>query len=101
MRDRRSYAFALVSLAAAVDLADDGSIADIRLALGGVALKPWRAMAAEDVLRGGAASTEQFRAAADAELAGAVPLRDNAFKIDLVRRLMVAVLEDITAGEHP
>ena len=91
VRDRASYAFALVSLAAGLEL-EGGAIHDVRLALGGVAHKPWRARAAEAVLRGGPATEARFREAADAELAGAVGLKDNAFKIELARRVMVDAL---------
>lgn len=94
VRDRASYAFALVSVAAALDI-EGGQVRDVRLALGGVAHKPWRASAAEAALRGKPATEQSFRAAADAELAAAVPLRDNAFKIELARRTIVAVLSDI------
>ena len=68
MRDRASYAFALVTVAAALDV-EDGVVRDVRLALGGVAHKPWRATAAEEALRGQPATEESFAAAADAELA--------------------------------
>jgi xanthine dehydrogenase YagS FAD-binding subunit len=91
VRDRSSYAFALVSVAAALRV-DDGVVSDVRIALGGVAPKPWRAWTAEAALRGGPATAGHFRAAAEAELADAVPLRDNAFKIELARRTMTAVL---------
>ncbi|MBO0749233.1 MAG: xanthine dehydrogenase family protein subunit M [Porphyrobacter sp.] len=91
VRERSSYAFALVSVAAALQL-DRGHIGDARLALGGVAHKPWRARGAEEVLRGQRAGEEVFRAAADAELSHAQPLRDNGFKIELARRTIVAVL---------
>ena len=94
VRDRASYAFALVSVAAALEL-EDGFVKDVRLAMGGVAHKPWRARKAEDVLRGTAASVENFRAAATAELADARPLPQNAFKVELARRTMVAVLEEL------
>jgi xanthine dehydrogenase YagS FAD-binding subunit len=97
VRDRASYAFALVSVAAALKI-EDGRIADVRLALGGVAHKPWRATTAEDALRGGPATADAFRAAAAAELADARPLRDNGFKIDLAQRTLVAVLGEL-AGE--
>jgi xanthine dehydrogenase YagS FAD-binding subunit len=98
VRDRSSYAFALVSVAAALDIGG-GVIRDIRLALGGVAHKPWRAMEAERLLRGQSPSKEKFRAAAEAELAAAKPLRDNAFKIELARRTITAVLVEL-AGDH-
>jgi xanthine dehydrogenase YagS FAD-binding subunit len=97
VRDRASYAFALVSVAAAIDVAD-GQVRDVRLALGGVAHKPWRAWQAEEMLRGGPASTEAFRAAAEAELAPATGLRDNSFKIELARRTIVAVLAELTGA---
>ncbi len=98
-RDRASYAFALVSLAARIDVAEDGTIRDVALALGGVAHRPWRATLAEAHLRGQHAGENAFRAAAQAELAAAVPLRDNGFKIALAERLIVAVLTDL-AGEQ-
>ncbi|MGA2014812.1 MAG: xanthine dehydrogenase family protein subunit M [Solirubrobacteraceae bacterium] len=97
VRDRSSYAFALVSVAAAVEL-DGETITDARLALGGVAPKPWRAWRAEQALRGGPATESSFLAAADAELAGARPLAGNAFKVDLARRTLVAVLLGLTEG---
>jgi xanthine dehydrogenase YagS FAD-binding subunit len=96
VRDRSSYAFALVSVAAAIDVAD-GVVRDVRLALGGVAHKPWRAWTAEGMLKGKPATAENFRAAAAAELADAKPLRDNGFKIALAQRTLVAVLEGLTA----
>ncbi len=95
VRDRASYAFALVSLAAALELGDDGTIADVRLALGGVAHKPWRAWAAESVLRGARPTEANFRAAADAELADARPLEGNAFKVELARRIIVTGLTSL------
>jgi xanthine dehydrogenase YagS FAD-binding subunit len=98
VRDRASYAFALVSVAAGLDVADDGTVRDVRLALGGVAHKPWRAWTAENALRGQRVSETNFRAAAEAELAGATPLRDNAFKIELAKRIITAVLVEL-AGE--
>ena len=95
VRDRASYAFALVSVAAALDVTD-GRIGAVRLALGGVAHKPWRASKAEEVLRGQPATPEIFHAAAEAELADAAPLRDNGFKIELAKRTIVAVLAELT-----
>jgi xanthine dehydrogenase YagS FAD-binding subunit len=97
VRDRASYAFALVSVAAAIEL-NGGAIADVRLALGGVAPKPWRAWRAEEALRGGPATEASFLEAADAELADARPLAGNAFKVDLARRTLVAVLQQLTEG---
>jgi xanthine dehydrogenase YagS FAD-binding subunit len=84
-----------VSVAAALEV-EDGTVKDVRLALGGVAPKPWRACRAEDALRGGPATEQAFRAAAAAELADARPLRDNAFKIELAKRTITAVLADLT-----
>jgi xanthine dehydrogenase YagS FAD-binding subunit len=95
VRDRASYAFALISVAAALDV-ENGTIRDVRIALGGVAHKPWRAMSAEAVLRGGPASEQAFHDAAMAELAAATPLRDNGFKIELARRTLVAVLCELS-----
>ncbi|GAA4284322.1 xanthine dehydrogenase family protein subunit M [Brevibacterium daeguense] len=108
VRDRASYAFALVSVAAVVELAAEDSgaadaaprIADCRIVLGGVAHRPWRAERAEDVLRGAPAAEDAFRRAAEAELAAARPLRDNAFKIPMARSTLVAVLRELTAGPH-
>ncbi|MPZ34941.1 MAG: xanthine dehydrogenase family protein subunit M [Rhodospirillales bacterium] len=96
VRDRSSYAFALVSVAAALEVGD-GTIRDVRLALGGVAHKPWRAHVAEGILRGGQPSEEVFRRASEAELSSARPLRDNGFKIELAKRTIVAVLSQLTA----
>lgn len=97
VRDRASYAFALVSIAAALDTAD-GAIRDLRVALGGVAHRPWRATTFEDALRGGPATEDRLRAAAEAELAEARPLAGNAFKIPLARNVLVRTLMDL-AGE--
>lgn len=95
VRDRASYAFALVSVAAAVDVGDNGLIREARLALGGVAHKPWRAHKAEAALRGSAAAESSLEAAADAELEHAQGLHDNAFKIELAKRLIVACLGEL------
>jgi xanthine dehydrogenase YagS FAD-binding subunit len=97
VRDRTSYAFAVVSAAVALRL-DGGRIAEARLALGGVALKPWRAREAEGLLAGRAADESAFRAAADAALAAARPSGDNAFKIELARRLVVRALHRAASG---
>ncbi len=94
VRDRASYAFALVSVAAALEVRD-GRVADVRLALGGVAHKPWRALTAEAALRDGPATIDAFRAAAAAELAEARALRDNGFKIELAKRTIAAVLAEL------
>lgn len=93
VRDRASYAFALVSVAAALQL-DGGSIRAARLALGGVAHKPWRRQEAEEVLIGKPASDEAFALAADLLLEGARPLAHNGFKIELARRAIVRALGD-------
>ena len=103
VRDRASYAFALISVAAALDLAADSNgsesgerrVRDVRLALGGVAHKPWRAWKAEAALRGAPATEEAFRRAADAELADAQPLAGNAFKVPLARNTIVRTLVDL------
>jgi xanthine dehydrogenase YagS FAD-binding subunit len=95
VRDRASYAFALVSVAAAVDVTD-GLFRDVRLALGGVAHKPWRAVTAERALRGAPATEESFRTAAEVELAAAWPLPGNAFKIPLARNTIVSMLRALT-----
>jgi xanthine dehydrogenase YagS FAD-binding subunit len=95
VRDRSSYAFALVSVAAALELEGE-AIADVRLALGGIATKPWRAWRAEQALRGRPATESSFLEAADAELADARPLAGNAFKIDLTRRTIASVLQQLT-----
>jgi xanthine dehydrogenase YagS FAD-binding subunit len=94
VRDRASYAFALVSVAAALEV-DHGKVKDVRLAMGGVAHKPWRALKAEAALKGKPATEESFRTAAAAELADARPLRDNAFKIKLAERTLIAVLMEL------
>lgn len=95
VRDRASFAFAVTSVAAVLAVRD-GVVEDVRLALGALAHKPWRATAAEEALRGGPATEEAFAAAADAELAQARPLRDNAFKVPLARNVIVATLAELT-----
>lgn len=101
VRDRASFAFALVSVAASVDLDGDNTINDVRIACGGVAHKPWRAHRAEDLLHGATASAEGFRQAADAELEAAKPLEGNAFKVPMLRNTMVRVLLDLTEDVGP
>jgi len=98
VRDRASYAFALVSVAAAIEVTD-GRVRDARIAFGGVAHAPWRATKAELTLRGSPATEETFRRAANAELADARPLRDNAFKVPLARNILVRTLLDLTGKE--
>ncbi|MFI6699520.1 FAD binding domain-containing protein [Streptomyces sp. NPDC050509] len=95
VRGRASYAFAIGSVAAALDIRD-GVVREARLALGAVASRPWRATAAERVLTGAPADAATFAAAADAELAAARPLPGNAYKVTLMRNLVVAVLSELT-----
>lgn len=97
VRDRASYAFAVVSVAAALDI-EDGRVNDVRLALGGVAHRPWRAWTAEAALRGEWAGEAAFVAASDVALAGARPLKHNGFKIELAKRTLVAVLEGLAGA---
>jgi xanthine dehydrogenase YagS FAD-binding subunit len=97
IRDRLSYAFALVSVAAALELEGD-TIKEARLALGSVAHKPWRDPAAETVLRGQAANQATFGRAADLVLGDAKGLEHNAFKIDLARRAIIRALTQAAAG---
>jgi xanthine dehydrogenase YagS FAD-binding subunit len=94
VRDRASYAFAVASVAAAIDV-EGGTVHDVRLALGAVAPLPWRARRAEAELIGRPAAPEEFRRAIEAELAAARPLPDNAYKVPLVRNLVVRVLSDL------
>ncbi len=96
VRERASYAFALVSVAAALDVDEDGTVRDVRLALGGVAHKPWRATKAEEALRGEPMNEANFRAAADIELEDAEPLRENAFKVPLARNVIARTLLDLS-----
>jgi xanthine dehydrogenase YagS FAD-binding subunit len=97
LRERTSYAFAVVSAATAL-VKEGGRITQARLALGGVAAKPWRARAAEALLVGARPDEAVFRRAAQAALADAKPSGDNAFKIELARRIVVRVLDEATAG---
>ena len=94
VRERASYAFALVSVAATLQV-EEGTVRDARIALGSVAHKPWRASAAERELRGGPASEEAFRAAAEAELQAAEPLSGNAFKVPMAVNTIVAALRSL------
>jgi len=101
VRDRASYAFALVSVAVALDVDGDGDdqhVRDVRIALGGVAHKPWRAQAAEDVLRGQALSDEVLARAGAAAVAGAQPYPHNAFKVELAQRAVVRALRNAAAA---
>lgn len=95
-RERASYEFALSSVAAVVEL-EGGRIKDCRLALGGVATKPWRALAAEKVLRGSRPDEAAFLAAADAELKAAQPRTHNKFKVELCRASVVTALQTVVS----
>jgi len=95
VRDRASYAFAIVSVAAILDLGSDGTINGARIALGGVAHKPWRALEAEKRLIGKKADEESFRVAAEAALAGAKGYKHNAFKIELAKRSVLRALTTV------
>jgi xanthine dehydrogenase YagS FAD-binding subunit len=94
VRDRAQYAFALVSVAVALDIRN-GTIGAARLAMGGVAHKPWRSAEAERVLTGAPANAQTFKAAADAAVTGAVPQKHNAFKIEMAKRAVVRTLSDV------
>jgi xanthine dehydrogenase YagS FAD-binding subunit len=94
VRERASFSFAVVSLAALLHV-EDGVIRDVRLVLGGVAHRPWRATVAEGLLRGRPPDEERFTRAASAELHLAEPLRDNAYKLPLVRNLIVSTLLEL------
>ncbi|AGK81510.1 xanthine dehydrogenase family protein subunit M [Streptomyces microflavus] len=98
VRERASFAFAIGSVAAALDI-EDGRVREARLALGAVASRPWRARAAESVLTGAPATGATFAAAADAELAAARPLPDNGYKVTLMRNLVVSVLTELAEGD--
>jgi xanthine dehydrogenase YagS FAD-binding subunit len=97
VRDRTSYAFAVVSAAAHLRM-DGGRIAEARIALGGVAHKPWRAVEAEAALAGATPGRDAYTRAAEAALAAARPSGDNAFKIELARRIIVRALTLAAAG---
>lgn len=97
IRERTSYAFAVVSAAAALRM-ESGRIAEARIALGGVALKPWRAREAEAALAGAQPDAAAFRRAAEAALADARPSGGNAFKIELARRIVARALAMAAAG---
>ncbi len=100
VRDRNSYAFALVSVAAIVDLDEAGKLREVRIAMGGVAHKPWRAAKAEHELRGKKPDEPTLRAAAEAELREAKGYEYNSFKIELAKRCIVrAVRTAANKGE--
>ncbi len=98
VRDRASYAFALVSVAAALEI-ENGAIKQVRLALGGVAHKPWRASTAEQHLIGKSPDEQTFQQAAELELEASKPFRHNGFKIDLAKRTIVSVLAELSMKE--
>ncbi|HWE15034.1 MAG TPA: xanthine dehydrogenase family protein subunit M [Solirubrobacteraceae bacterium] len=98
VRERRSFAFALVSVAAALQMRD-GAVSEVRLAFGGVAHRPWRASVAEAALRGRPASEPAFAAALDAELERAQPLRQNAYKLPMLRRVAVRALSELAEAQ--
>ncbi|MGH3335639.1 MAG: FAD binding domain-containing protein, partial [Nocardioides sp.] len=100
VRDRASYAFALVSVAAALQV-DDDTVTQVRLALGGVATKPWRAFEAERLLVGAPADETAFHRAAEAELASATVRQGNAFKVPLATATIVAVLRELSSDAAP
>ncbi|MFC9238985.1 FAD binding domain-containing protein [Streptomyces decoyicus] len=95
VRERASYAFAIGSIAAALDVRD-GVVREVRLAFGAVASRPWRAREAERALTGGPADADAFAAAAEAELAAAETLPHNGYKVTLMRNLVVAMLTELT-----
>jgi xanthine dehydrogenase YagS FAD-binding subunit len=95
VRERASFAFALVSVAALLDVGPDGRVRDCRIALGGVAHVPWRAHAAERVLLGVPPAPGVFAGAAEAELRYARPLPGNEFKVTLASNLIISVLTEL------
>lgn len=95
VRDRASYAFALVSVAAVLEI-EDGTVKQVRLAMGGVAHKPWRAAIAEQYLIGKTANEQTYRQAAEQELQLAKPFGHNGFKIELAKRTIVSVLSELS-----
>jgi xanthine dehydrogenase YagS FAD-binding subunit len=95
-RERASFSFAIGSVAAALDVAD-GVVRDVRIALGAVAHRPWRAYRAEAALRGSPATEAVFREAADVELEAARPLRDNGYKVPLIRNMIVRTLQELAS----
>jgi xanthine dehydrogenase YagS FAD-binding subunit len=97
VRERASFSFAVVSVAAALDVVD-GTVRDARIALGGVAHKPWRCRDAEALLLGAPATADSFLRAADAELACARPLRDNAYKVPIARNTICTLLLELAGA---
>jgi xanthine dehydrogenase YagS FAD-binding subunit len=97
VRDRASYAFALVSVAASLTISD-GRLERVRIALGGIAPKPWRALRAETALTGELATRDAFMAAVASEFVDSVPREGNGFKVDLAARTAVAVLTELSGS---
>ncbi len=100
IRDRHSYAFALVSVAVVLDADEDGTMRHVRIALGGVAHKPWRATKAEKALTGEKADKKTLRAAAEEELADAHGYEHNSFKIELAKRAIVRAVTTVVGGQQ-
>ena len=96
VRERASFAFALVSVAALIDIGDDGVVRTCRVALGGVAHAPWRAFLAERAVAGAPATADTFARAAAAELRQAAPLRRNGYKVTLARNPIAVTLEEMS-----
>jgi xanthine dehydrogenase YagS FAD-binding subunit len=98
VRDRASYAFAIISVAAALEI-ENGNVKNVGIALGGVAHKPWRAFSVEESLKGHTATQENFKSAAESELKPAKGFAHNSFKIELARRTIVSVLNELAGGQ--
>lgn len=98
VRDRQSYAFALISVAAALEMDNNGTIRMGRLALGGVAHKPWRATEAEKILDNAKADEKTFQAAAEAAVKGAKTYEHNAFKVEMTKKAIVQALSAAAKG---
>jgi xanthine dehydrogenase YagS FAD-binding subunit len=99
VRDRASYAFALVSVAAVLEM-QEGIVQDARIVLGGVAHKPWAVPEAATLLRGQRADAKPFRQVAEAAVRGAVPQKYNSFKIELAKRAVVRALSTAASAEE-
>lgn len=100
VRDRASFAFALASVAAVLDLDDEGAVRHVGIAFGGLAHRPWRARRAEAALLGTTPTADAVDRAVADELSAAEPLRDNAYKVELARRLAAAVLTGLVGTPH-
>jgi len=98
IRDRASYEFALVSVAALLDISGD-RIQNARIAFGGVGTKPWRASEVEQILTGARPNSGVFRAASERAVEGAAPRRHNRFKVELLKRTLVRTLQELTGAE--